>query len=126
MREGDDQLEALSINIFVKNMKIRCCVGYGCQESDAVEKKDAFWGYLDNEVIEATKAGSGLLIQMDGNLWAGKEIIPNDPRPQNRNGRLFAQFLNQNSHLSVVNALDLCEGLITRRYHVGGNSRRVF
>ena len=52
---------------------------------------------------------------MDGNLWAGKEIIPIDPRPQNRTGRLFVQFLSQNPHLSVVNALDLCEGLITRR-----------
>ena len=78
-------------------------------------KKDAFWEYLDTEVIEATKAGSGLIIQMDGNLWAGKEIIPNDPRPQNKNGQLFEQFLKLNSHLSVVNGLDLCEGLITRR-----------
>ena len=52
---------------------------------------------------------------MDGNLWAGKEIIPNDPRPQNKNGQLFEQFLKRNSHLSVVNGLDLCEGLITRR-----------
>ena len=42
-------------------------------------KKNAFWEYLDIVVIEGTKAGSGLIIQMDGNLWAGKDIIPNDP-----------------------------------------------
>ena len=75
VREGDDQVEALSIDIFVKNLKIRCCTGYGCQEGELIEKKHAFWEYMDNEVIEATKAGSGLVIQMDGNLWAGKDII---------------------------------------------------
>ena len=42
VREGDDLVEALSIDIFVKNMKIRCCVGYGCQEGDSIEKKDKF------------------------------------------------------------------------------------
>ena len=95
VREGDDQVEALSINIFVKNMKIRCCVGYGCQESDLIEKKEAFWEYLENEVIDAKKAGSGLIIQMDGNLWAGKEIIPNDPRLQNKMVSLLSNFLNK-------------------------------
>ena len=114
VREGIDKVEALSVNIFVKDMKIRCCVAYGCQETDKVENKDAFWQYLDEEVIEATDTGAGLVIQFDGNLWAGKHIIPNDPRPQNRNGKLFEQFLTRNSHLTVVNALDLCEGLITR------------
>ena len=32
VREGDDQVEALSVDIYVKSMKIRCCVAYGCQE----------------------------------------------------------------------------------------------
>ena len=95
-------------------MKIRCCVAYGCQETDSVDKKDDFWKYLDEEVGEATKTGAGLVIQLDGNLWAGSHIIPNDPRPQNRNGKLFEQFLTRNSHLTVVNSLDVCEGLITR------------
>ena len=95
-------------------MNIRCCVACGCQENDAKENKDAFWSYLDEEVIEAANAGAGLVIQFDGNLWAGEKIIPNDPRAQNKNGKLFEQFLERNPHLTVVNALDLCEGLITR------------
>ena len=114
VREGMDKVEALSVDIFVKEMKIRCCVAYGCQETEKVENKDAFWQYLNEEVIEATATGAGLIIQFDGNLWAGNHIIPNDPRPQNRNGKLFEQFLIKNSHLTVVNSLDLCEGLITR------------
>ena len=52
---------------------------------------------------------------MDGNFWAGKDIISKDPRPQNNNGKLFQQFLERNKNLTVVNSLDICEGLITRK-----------
>ena len=114
LREGEDPVEALSVQIFVGKLKIRCCVAYGFQETDTIEKKDEFWKYMDEEVLEAENSGSGLVIQFDGNLWAGKEIIPNDPRPQNRNGKLFQQFLARHSHLTVVNSLSVCEGLITR------------
>ena len=114
VREGEDDVEALSVDIFVRQMKIRCCVAYGFKEGDAYEKKEAFWNYLDAEVMEAENAGAGLVIQFDGNLWAGEKIIPNVPRTQNKNGKLFEQFLERNSHLTVVNALELCEGLITR------------
>ena len=113
VREGEDPVEALSINISVKKLKIRCCVAYGCQETDTNENKEAFWKYMDDEVIEASNTESGLVIQFDGNLWAGSGIIPNDPRPQNRNGKLFQQFLERNPHLTVVNSLPICEGLIT-------------
>ena len=57
-------------------MKIRCCVAYGCQELDAIHKKDAFWKYLDEDVMEASKYGAGLVLQFIGNLWAGNEIVP--------------------------------------------------
>ena len=113
VREGNDQAEALSVEIFVKNLKIRCCVAYGCQESDLNERKAAFWKYLDEEVVLASDSGSGFVLHFDGNLWAGDGIIPGDPRMQNR--KLFEEFLARNPHLSVINSLPLCEGLITRR-----------
>ena len=52
VREGDEDLETLSIDIFVKNLKIRCCTGYGPQESEIKDKKELFWEYLDTEVIK--------------------------------------------------------------------------
>ena len=114
LREGDDQVEALSVEIILKRMKIRCVVAYGCQESDNVERKEAFWKYLDEDVCQANTSSSGFVLQFDGNLWAGNNIIPGDPRPQNRNGKLFQEFLERHPQLSVVNALTQCEGLITR------------
>ena len=114
VREGNDEVEALTVEIFLKDIKIRCCVAYGPQENACIEKKDAFWNYLDIEVSEAEKNGAGLILHFDGNLWAGSKIIPGDPRKQNNNGKLFEDFLTRNPNLSVVNALPQCKGLITR------------
>ena len=35
VREGEGELETLSVNILVRHMNIRCCVAYGCHENDA-------------------------------------------------------------------------------------------
>ena len=42
VRTGGDKVEALSVDIFFRNEKIRVCVAYGCQE-----KKNYFWKFLD-------------------------------------------------------------------------------
>ena len=52
---------------------------------------------------------------MDGNLHAGSNILKNDPNIQNQNGKLFGQFLDRNPNLIVVNTLEICEGIITRK-----------
>ena len=96
-------------------MTIRCCVAYGCQENEKIERKEQFWNYLDEEVSFAGDSGAGFVLHFDGNLWAGEALIPGDPRKQNRNGKLFEEFLDRHPHLSIVNSLPQCEGLITRR-----------
>ena len=112
--EGNDEIECLSIEITVQKLKIRCVVGYGPQEGDKNERKEKFWNHLDLEVAAAENQGTGFILQMDGNLWAGTQLIPGDPHDQNQNGKMFQMFLERNPHLSVVNSLPECEGLITR------------
>ena len=73
-----------------------------------------FWEYLNREVQNAQTEGAGIIIQMDGNLWAGDIINPGDPKPQNGNGKMFEEFLLKNNTISVVNASPLCEGKFTR------------
>ena len=124
MRRGNDEVEAMSIDIFVKNMSIRCCIAYGCQENSQVDKKNAFWSFIEEEVTSAWSSGSGFILHFDGNLWAGSDIVPGDPRPQNNNGKLFQQFLARNPNLSVVNSLPLCQGLITRNRTKNGKEER--
>ena len=113
--EGESEVETLSVEISVKSFKIRCVAAYGPQETGpSVEIKNKFWSQLDAEVAAAENADTGFILQMDENVWAGPHLIPGDPNTQNSNGKLFEQFLQRNPHLTLVNSLQLCEGLITR------------
>ena len=112
--KGDEEVEAMSVDISVKRMRIRCCVAYGCQENSLLEKKVKFWNFIEEEVTTSWNQGMGFILQFDGNLLAGPKIIPGDPRKQNTNGKLFQEFLARNPNLTVVNALPQCKGLITR------------
>ena len=51
---------------------------------------------------------------MDGNCHLGPAIIDGDRNEQNINGKLFCDFLQRNTHLTIINSLSLCEGKITR------------
>ena len=88
---------------------------YGPQENALIEKKQKFWDFIEKEANQAELEWDCLLIQMDGNLHAGNEIIKGDPNAQKKNGKLFAELLERNRYLIVVNNLDICEGLITRK-----------
>ena len=112
-RSGGDEVEAITVNIRIQKINSSCCTAYGPQNSDKVEKKDIFWEYLDEEAKLAEREGKGFLLQGDLNSWLGSDIIANDPRPQNNNGKRFSTFLQYNN-LTVVNALKSCKGLITR------------
>ena len=49
---------------------------------------------MENEVVEAEQNEEGIIIEMDGNLHARKDLVKSDPNPQNMNGKLFMQFLH--------------------------------
>ena len=113
--EGDDQVEVLVVEVRIKELKIRIINAYGPQESDSLERKTMFWSRLQSEVNDAAEAGSAVIIEMDGNLHCGENIISGDPSKINANGKLFSAFLKENSDLFLLNSSEKCEGLITRR-----------
>ena len=115
IKEGDDETEVLSVKVFLDKAPIRAISAYAPQENALLERKEKFWDFLDKEVNDAEIEGDGIIIQMDGNLHAGPELVKNDPNGQNRNGSMFCEFLARNPQLIVVNTLDICEGLITRK-----------
>ena len=104
IKEGNDEVEAITIEINVKKLAISFTVAYGPQENDQIERKTKFWDYLDEEVIRSSQDGKGFILQCDSNAWLGPNIIPGDPRQQNKNGKLFEEFLNRNPHLTLINA----------------------
>ena len=125
VRDGGEKVEALTIDIHVKTMTISCTTAYGPQESDSLEKKNEFWKYLSEEALRANDSGRGFILQGDLNSWLGPKIIPGDERIQNKNGRLFETFLNENN-LTVINSLPICKGLTTRsRMRQGVNIKSI-
>ena len=79
LRQGDDDVECMTVEVSTGLTRLRCVVGYGPQSSDSSERKEKFWSYLDKEVVKVLEHGTGLIIEMDSNAWAGKKILPNNP-----------------------------------------------
>ena len=53
---------------------------------------------------------------MDSNCWLGDNIIPGDSNKiTNSNGRMFKNFMQRNKDLHLVNAMSICEGIVTRQ-----------
>ena len=102
--EGDDLVEILVIEVRIKEMKIRIINGYGPQESDSIERKNLFWSRLNSEVVSAMEADAAVLIEMDGNLHCGRDIITGDPNKINNNGKMFSTFLEENPDLYLLNS----------------------
>ena len=114
VREGNDDIEAFVVQVVLGKIPVKIIVAYGPQENALKEKKDKFWGFLEEEAYKAELLDQGLLIQMDGNLHGGSDLIKDDPNPQNQNGKLFMKFLERNAYLTVANNLSFCQGVITR------------
>ena len=102
-------------------MDIRVTNAYGPQEYDNDTKKFNFWNFLDNEIFQCNKQNVGCLIFMDGNAWLGSNYIKDDPHNQNKNGKMFANFLARNPNLNLMNSSNICKGLITRSRTVNSN-----
>ena len=71
----------------IVDLKIRCICAYGPQEKDTQERKQTFWSRLSEEVSEAIENEAAIIIQMDGNLWGGEELVKGDPNKCNNNGK---------------------------------------
>ena len=118
--EGNDTTEVLVIEVKIHGLQVRCINGYAPQEYDSKDKKDKFWERLESEIEDADLNEKAIILQMDGNLHAGPELITGDPNKRNSNGKLFIDFLEKFPHLTVINSTKLCEKVITRTRVAGG------
>ena len=114
MCDGGESVEAITVDIHLKDMAVSVISAFGPLENAEAQKKKAFWEHLSEQAQHAKASGKGLILQGDLNSWLGSTILPGDQRPQNGNGKLFQKFLKENE-LICVNTLPLTKGLITRR-----------
>ena len=125
LREGNDDIEALVVQVVIGKLPVRIIAAYGPQENSQKEKKDLFWDFIEEEATKAELEEHGLIIQMDENLHAGPDLVKNDPNIQNKNGKLFMEFLTRNPYLVIGNNLDLCNGIITRQRLLENKTERA-
>ena len=85
IREGIDKTEITSVLVIIGEIPVRIILGYGPQENAAIEKKQKFWEFLEQEISEAEILGQGVILQMDGNLHAGIDLVKGNPNIQNKN-----------------------------------------
>ena len=84
---------------------------------------NAFWTYLFDEGCRAKTSGNCYVFQGDLKAWMGPKLIKGELRPQNRNGKLLAEFVKENN-LTCVNSLELTEGVVTRIKNVLGKKQQ--
>ena len=124
VRQGEGEVETLTVMVTVSGLSVRVTNGYGPQEYDSSEKKDKFWQYLQDEVNFSNTQGIGCIFMLDSNSWLGCKMIKHDPHLQNQNGKLFETFLKYNSNMHILNNKEFCEGKITRSRTVNGKSEQ--
>ena len=111
--EGDDDIEILVAQGTIERTKVRFINAYGPQEDDATDRILGFYQKLEEEIVLALENGCQIILECDANAKLGFEVIPGAPNCQSSNGGLLWSLLKRNN-LTVVNSLDLCEGVITR------------
>ena len=106
--------EILVVQICTEKHNIRIINAYGPQEDPSnKEKIYEFWQELEQEIASAKEENCLLVIELDANAKLGKETILDDPHEMSDNGKLLLDILTR-QNLTVVNGMDMCEGVITR------------
>ena len=109
----------------IANRIIRFINAYGPQEDEKDEIRKSFYSRLDQETKRSKLAGTMICLEMDANAKLGSGIIRGDPKDQSKNGKLLENVIVEND-LVVVNAQDICKGVITRyRKTVSSEERSV-
>ena len=80
VRDGGDEVEAITVDICVKKIQVSCTSAYGPQEKDPLSKNESFWRNLDEEAMRAESERKGFILQGDLNAWLGKKIIKKRPK----------------------------------------------
>ena len=117
IQEYSDTFELLVVQISVADKDICVITGYGPQETWTDDERMPFFTALEKEIASAELNGKSVIIAFDANSKLGPEHIPNDPKPQSKNGKVLSGIIKRHA-LFVVNGLvEKRTGIITRERH---------
>ena len=110
----------MTIQADVENRKLRIINGYGPQEDENSEDIMNFWQEMETEIVNAKDNNCMIVIQLDANAKVGKNVIKDDPNHTSNNGKILIDIIKR-QNLTLVNAMDLCIGTITRQRVAANN-----
>ena len=59
--QGDDEVEVLTVEMWVNEYPIRIVTAYGPQMIDLLERKQKFWEFIEWKALNAFQAGAGFI-----------------------------------------------------------------
>ena len=72
--DGGEGVEAITVDIHLKEISISVISAYGPQESDCIEKKTMFWKYLTDQATRAKLGGNGFILQVTSTPGWGQNL----------------------------------------------------
>ena len=120
---NDTEEEVLVVEATIATKKIRLINAYGPQEDEKDNIREDFFNRIDQEVKSSKIAGAMVCIEMDANAKLGAQVIKGDPKEKSKNGKLLENMVIEND-LIVVNAMEICKGVVTRYRKTVNNEER--
>ena len=113
--DEDEELEILVVQAKFGNLSCRYINAYGPKEGySKTDHTISFYARLDQEIKNAKLLGHLVCVQLDANTKLGKSVIKDDIHDMSPNGQLLYDVIERDE-LVICNALDACQGSITRR-----------
>ena len=105
---------------------IMVMTGYGPQEHWKDDERLPFFTSLEEEIASAEYEGKSVIIVMDANSKLGPQIIPGDPHPMSKNGKVLEGIIERHALCVVNSLLEKRQGIITReRQTVNGIEQSI-
>ena len=121
MYEPNEMINLMGIRVEMLNSGIRIYTAHLKQQSvSSREDIAAQFEEIHKQFQDASKCNEGMIMILDANVHVGKKVVKGGVEEQDWGGETFMKMIYE-ENLVLLNALDLCSGVITRVDPRNGN-----
>lgn len=119
--EPNEIINLMGIRIEMLNCGVRVFTAHLKQQSTtSQEDVAAQFEEIRIQFQDANKCNEGMIIIFDSNVHVGKTVVLGSTEDQDRGGKILMKMISE-ENLVLLNAMDLCSGVITRVDPRNGN-----
>ena len=121
MYEPNEMINLMGIRVEMLNSGIRIYTAHLKQQSvSSREDIAAQFEEIRKQFQDASKCNEGMIMILDANVHVGKKVVKGGVEEQDWGGETLMKMIYE-ENLVLLNALDLCSGVITRVDPRNGN-----